>query len=307
MLSFPHSERKKAYAAMILCVLFWGFSFISIKIAVSVLPPMTLGAIRFAIGIAVLFVYKLIADSKTKKAAEISRPVERLQRADIPLLSGAALTGISIYFYFENNGVKLIGAGEASIITGAIPVLCMIAESIFLKSRIGGRQWTGAAISISGVALVSGVSLSLSGDPLGYIYMACCAVLWVVYCFLTRPLFERRSRIYIVFWQTLFGFLGFLPFLIFEAPIFDSLTPFVFAHIVFLGVFCSAIGYMFYVYALTILGVSISALFINIIPAVSVIAAFFLLDERLTLLQWIGAAFTIAGVYLASMSSKGEG
>jgi drug/metabolite transporter (DMT)-like permease len=295
------AARKKAYAAIVLCVLFWGFSFISIKIAVSVLPPMTLGAIRFAIGIAVLFVYKIISDNKTKKN---SRAVERLRREDIPLLIGAALTGISIYFYFENNGVKLIGAGEASIITGAIPVLSMIAESVFLKARIGGRQWTGAAVSISGVALVSGVSLSLSGDPLGYIYMACCAILWVVYCFLTRPLFERRSRLYIVFWQTLFGFLGFLPFIIFENPVFDGLTPFVFAHIAFLAVFCSAIGYMFYVYALTILGVSISALFINIIPAVSVIAAFFLLGERLTLLQWIGAALTIGGVYLASMTRR---
>lgn len=282
---------------MALCVLFWGFSFISIKVAVEALPPMTLGALRFAVGIAALFVYKLAVDRRSRRRAEA---VERLRREDVPLLIGAALAGISVYFFFENNGVKLIGAGEASIITGSIPILCMIAESVFLKTRIGGRQWAGAAVSIGGVALVSGVSLSLSGNPRGYVYMACCAVLWVLYCFLTRPLFARRSRMYIVFWQTLFGFLGFLPFIAFERPLFDAVEPAVFAHIAFLGIFCSAIGYVFYVYALDVLGVSLSALFINVIPAISVIAAFFLLGERLALLQWLGAALTIGGVCLAT-------
>jgi len=41
------SERRKALVAIILCSLFWGFSFISIKITVEVFPPMSLGLLRF--------------------------------------------------------------------------------------------------------------------------------------------------------------------------------------------------------------------------------------------------------------------
>ncbi|MDR2864855.1 MAG: DMT family transporter [Spirochaetaceae bacterium] len=290
-------ERKKAFIAMIICVFLWGFSFISIKIAVSVLPAMTLGALRFAVAIIVLFVFKIADDKSAEKRGETRK---FLYVSDIPLLIASSITGVSIYFFFENNGVKMIGAGEASIIVGAIPVLSMISEAIVLKSRIVARQWIGVSISIVGVALVSGVSISLSGKGLGYIYMACSVLLWVFYCFLTRPLFATRSPVYIVFWQSFFGFLGFLPFILFEKPLLANLTPLIAAHIAFLGIFCSAAAYLLYVYALDILGVSVSSLLLNVIPVISVFAAFFLLGERLSGLQWFGSALTIGGVYLAS-------
>jgi hypothetical protein len=41
------TARFKALAAVVACMLFWGFSFVSIKIAVGYLGPMTLGALRW--------------------------------------------------------------------------------------------------------------------------------------------------------------------------------------------------------------------------------------------------------------------
>ena len=65
-------------------------------------------------------------------------------------------------------------------------------KSVFRKTIIPA---VGALISLTGVALVAGVSFSLSGTALGYVYMAGACFSWVSYCFLTRPLFARRSRI----------------------------------------------------------------------------------------------------------------
>ena len=84
--------------------------------------------------------------------------------------------------------------------------------------RIGAFQWFGSFVSIAGVWLVAGVSFALSGSVLGYLYMAGTALSWVVYSFLTRSLFARRSGIYIVFWQSVAGFLCFIPFAVFELP-----------------------------------------------------------------------------------------
>jgi drug/metabolite transporter (DMT)-like permease len=292
-----HSRRNAALANA-LCALFWGFSFISIKIAVPVFPPMVLGALRFAIALVPLFaLYRFTGG-------------EPLCAADLPCLAGSGLAGVTFYFYFENNGVALVTASEASIIVAAIPVLSMLAEwaaARFFPHKADGtfqlswKQWLGALVSAAGVAFVAGVSFAVSGSASGYIFMGGEAFCWVAYGFLTRPLFDRgRSRSYIVFWQNAFGFAGFLPFAALEIPRIGTPDLPVMAHVLFLALCCSALGYWLYAHALKVLGISVSAVFINLIPVVTVIAGFFILDERLTALQWGGAALVLGGVYLTT-------
>ena len=293
------NERHKALAAIVTCVLFWGFSFISIKIAVAVIPPMSLGLLRFAIALFFLFFIKL-------KLA----PNEKLKMRDIPLLVGAGLCGVTFYFFCEKNGVALVTASEASIVIGSIPVLTVIADWVSGKITrnkhfppLKARQWIGALISIAGVWLVAGVSFALSGSITGYVYMIGAAFFWVAYSLLTRPLFARCSRIYIVFWQTVAGFIGFIPFSIMEFNRWGSPDLPVILHLVFLGVCCSALGYWFYARSLEVLGMSVSAIFINLIPLITVIFGFFIMGDRLTLLQLGGAALVVSGVYLSILVS----
>ena len=308
------TNRGMALWALIACVLLWGLSFISIKIAVAVFPPMTLGALRFSMAVVFLFFIK-------KKLA----PDEKIRKGDIPLLLGAGLTGVTLYFFFENNGVSLIPASEASIIVGSVPIITMIADNvgekiISIRKKESGSDKakasalhrivlpvTGAFISLAGVALVAGVSFALSGTAKGYMFMAGSCISWVCYCFLTRPLFTRHSRIFIVFWQSAIGFIGFLPFTLFEVLSLPSLPApgfYVWGNVVFLGIFCSALGYWLYAQALGTLGVGISTLFINFIPVITAIGGFFILGERLQPLQWLGAALVLAGVYLAMAVKK---
>ncbi|AEJ18391.1 DMT family transporter [Gracilinema caldarium] len=292
--------RTIALLAILGAVVFWGLSFISIKIAVVVLPPMTLGAFRFFLGTILLFFIK----------GRLA-PDERLHREDIPYLAGAGLIGVTAYFFFENNGVARVSASEASIIIAAIPVLSMLMER-FLPPRKPLRlhRWAGAALSIVGVYLVVLPSLPSAGplrtasDPMGYLFMLGAALSWVGYALLTQGLSAKRSRIYIVFWQSVFGFLGFIPFAVFEKPLWTELSWSVLVHVAYLGIFCSALGYWFYVYALQYLGVGTSSVFINLIPVVTVVAGFFVLGERLVSLQWWGALAVISGVYLATWHDR---
>lgn len=302
------TERRTALIAITVTVLFWGLSFISTKVVVTVLPPMSLGAARFAL--AVLF----LAFVKRGTA-----PDEKLESKDIPYLAGAGLIGVTAYFYFENTGLLYVSASEASIIIAAIPVLTMVAERIVggfearrksangnrtTAPRIAARRWTGAALSMLGVWLVAGATVAISGNATGYLFMFGAALSWVSYCFLTRPLFARRSRIYIVFWQSVFGFLGFLPFAALEAPRWGQLDLVVILNVVYLGVFCSALGYWFYARALQSLGVATATVFVNLIPVITVTAGFLFLGDRLARIQWAGATAVLAGVTLATLEGR---
>ena len=263
---------------------------------------MSLGLLRFAMALVFLYFIK-------RKLA----PGEKLRRQDIPLILGAGFSGVTLYFFCENNGVSLVTASEASIAIGAIPVLTMIADWLSRKiahnkndnlPQVGVRQWAGAFISIAGVWLVAGVSFALSGSILGYIYMAGAAFFWVGYSLLTRPLFTRCSRIHIVFWQSIAGFIGFIPFSILEFNRWGKPDLTAIFHLTFLGICCSALGYLFYASALEVLGMSVTAIFINLVPLLTVIFGFFVMGDRLTFLQWIGAILVIGGVYLSMLESR---
>jgi drug/metabolite transporter (DMT)-like permease len=286
------TERKKALIEISLCVFFWGISFVSIKTVLPVYPPMSLGMLRFAIALVFLYFFKRYSEKRTGKP-------ERLEKRDLPSLIAAGVSGVTLYFFFENNGVKRVSVSEASIITGAIPVITMAAEALFMRRTVQKRRWLGAAISVAGVSLVSGVSLAVSGSYAGYLFMAAAVICWVLYSFVTPELFSRRSQIYVVFWQSVFGFAGFVPFAILEMPGWGVPGIAVWLHIIFLGLACSALGYCFYARSLETLGISVSALFINFIPVISIIAGIFVMGDTLTPPQWLGAGLVIAGVYMA--------
>jgi len=78
-------------------------------------------------------------------------------------------------------------------------------------------------------------------------------------------------------------------------------------NILFLGLACSAVASWLYVATIGHLGGSRASIFINLMPVVAVLAAFFILGERLGALQWVGGAAAIAGVYLATVSGHLKG
>ncbi len=269
----------------------WGMSFLSIKAAVVVIPPMSLGLWRFIVASVVLLIL-----------FGVRRKRPRLAAKDLPLMAGSALVGYTLYFLGENNGVLLLSASEASIIVGTIPVLTMLSERLFARTRLSAAQYAGAGISAVGVTLIVVESLRLSLAPLGYLYMGFAALSWVVYAFMTRPLLARYDNLEVTLWQTLFGAAGFVPFALFEHIEWTAVTPGIVANVLYLGVFCSALGYLFYITSLKVLGAGVSSVFINLIPVVSVIAAFLIFGERLSPLQLAGGGVAVGGVYLASLA-----
>ncbi|HUX42112.1 MAG TPA: DMT family transporter [Rectinemataceae bacterium] len=286
-------DRSTARAFGLATAFLWGLSFLSIKTAIAEVPPMTLGLARFAVAILLLPLIALAVKEDL-----------RVKARDIPMLVVGGLVGYTFYFFGENNGVKRLSASESSIIVGTIPVVTMLAERIFLRTRLSWRSWAGAALSLGGVVLiVAGTGGGTSSLP-GYLFMGLAALSWVVYAFITRRISGRYGQVAVTFWQTLFGFIGFIPFALAESASWRVPSSAAILNILYLGIFCSALGYWLYIMALDSLGPGASSVFINLIPVVSVIAAFFILGDRLSASQWAGAVVAIAGVYLATMPTK---
>lgn len=284
-------QRIKAIVLMLIAVIMFGLSFVSIKISMEVFPPISLSFYRFLIASFVLFpIMKKIS------------PGEQLKKKHLPLMIFTALIGITLYFYFENNGVLRISANDASIIIAMMPVAAAIGERLFLKKKLSFISIAAILTSIFGIYLIIGAKLD-GGSALGYLYMFGAIISFSLFLILTKPLFDHYSDITVTFYQGLFGTIGFLPFLFLKVR-WDFLTPSILLHFLFLAIGCSAFGNYFNLYALNYLNVATAAIFMNLIPVFTFIFSYFIFGDMLSVVQLLGALVVIISVSVVTMQEK---
>jgi len=218
-------DKKKLMAILsaITCSVLWGISFLSIKVTVIAIPPVSLAIFRFSIAILTLFLFRIIKKDSSKIAKE-----------DLPKIMLAGLLGISFYYYFQNTGIKLIPASQASIILGAIPVFSLLAESLVYKIKLTRKKIVYISLSFIGVFILTGINQSSSSSSyLGYFMMFATVISWILYCIVIKPLFEKYSQITILYYQSIFGVLFLIPFSLFEKIDFNSFNISIVIHLYF--------------------------------------------------------------------------
>jgi len=283
-------------AAIMTAVILWGISFVNIRVAVQVLPAMTLGALRFAIASVLL-----------TGVMKIKKESFKLHKEDMFNVFIAGAVGITIYFYFENNGIKYTSASAASLIIASIPVFSVMFESIIQKKPITKKTVACLSLSIIGVCMVVGIdfkSLIGSGYMKGYLMMGGAVISWVAYSVSSTPLFKKYNQLQVLFWQSIVGLVCFIPFALMETTVWADVTTEIWIHVGILGVFASAIGFYVYLYALDVLGIGESSYYLNLIPIVTIIVGYFYLGETLGALQLMGGVVIIISVFLVSSKSN---
>ncbi len=281
-------KRLMAILGAITCAVLWGISFLSIKVTVIAIPPVSLAILRFSIAILTLLFFRIIKKDSSK-----------IEKQDLPKIMLAGLLGISLYYYFQNTGIKLIPASQASIILGAIPVFSLLAESLVYKIKLTRKKIVYVSLSFIGVFILTGVNQnSSSSSYLGYFMMFATVISWILYCIIIKPLFEKYSQITILYYQSIFGVIFLIPFSLFEKIDFKSFNASIIMHLLFLGILCSALAYTLYIFSMSHLGVSNASIYLNLIPVVGVLASFRMLHEIITLNQIIGGILVLFSVYM---------
>jgi drug/metabolite transporter (DMT)-like permease len=276
---------------MVAVVLVWGMSFVSSKAVFNAgFGPMTTAFVRFVIASLILFPLH----RKLHPEVRIS-PGNRLPL----LLSG--LLGVSLYFAFENWGIKLSTASSSALIIGAIPVFVALTEHVVFKNRVSWYQGTGIGVSLAGVYLLVQGTGGRSTDMLaGNLLMLGACFSWVGYNLLSRNLQRELPSISMLAWQSVAGTIFLLPLALLEVNTWSSGGPVVWLNILYLSLFCSAAAYFLYLYGLKRLGAVVVSTWINLIPLIGALGGVIILRERLNGLQIAGGAVVLAGVAMVS-------
>lgn len=287
-----NKEHMLANLAMLITVFFWGISFISIKIAVSEVPPITMALIRFIIasGLLLVVLHRLEPDTA-------------LKGHDMKRMALAGLLGICVYFCFENSGVKLTTASSASLITSVVPILSITLDVIVFKTKVSLLQYLGMGIAVIGAYLTITVNgaMDFSSDSfVGNLLIMGAMLAWTGYTLINKSLQNKYTGLFLTTYQMLFGTLFLLPAALTEYKDWQLCSLTAAANIIFLAVCCSALCYFLYIYALKYLDVAVTTLYLNLVPVVGVISGYFILQEKVLPMQLFGGAIIIIAIAIVN-------
>ena len=290
------------YIFLTIASLFWGGSFIATRYA------LTLGGL----GVFTLISGRFLISSIILITATAFKGREKITRRDLVIFILVGLVYPGLYFLFETTGIARTPAFISSIIIASIPVLTGIFSGIFLNERLSWKGWAGAFLSIVGIVAIvltadKGESGNVAMSSLAGVSVA--GVLLVFGAAVTGAFYTTSARYFMGKFKplTLTTIQNILAFIFFSPAAAAEIvktglhinTGGIIA-VVFLGVCASALAFLSFNKALSLIEAGKASLFLNTIPIISLVFAWIILGERINGLQGLGAVVVIAGVVLAS-------
>ncbi|AEH51766.1 DMT family transporter [Pseudothermotoga thermarum] len=270
-----------------LVVLFWGLSFVATRIVVMSIPPLTAALIRFLIASFALFL--------------VNRKIPKLFNWHTFF---AGFWGITMYFFFENSGLVYSYPTNASLIVSSAPILYTLFTHVVQKKRTTLIQYLSSLMAFFGVAIVIlNGRFVLKVNPIGDILLLGAAVAWVFYTYHVEKM-PQADSIEGVFAITIWGFLTLIPFVAFENKSSLSFSLPVVAGLLYLGIVCSGIAYVFWNIGLKRVGTRYTTNTIYFIPVVTSVAETILLKNPPNLYTILGGCFVILGLWLFNLSES---
>ena len=279
-------------------VIFWGFSFIAIKVALREVHPFTLLTLRYAIGVLLLLSFQLSKDKTFFKIFSCRDWVY------IFILAAVGVSGLGL---LQAYGLLYTTAINTGWIIAINPILITLSARLFLGETITIRKMLGIVSGFCGVFLIisKGIfSLSLFGfvSTFGDLLVLASALAWTGFTIGGKGFITRFPSLATVTTIMLSGCLIVLPLSLLKGEwnnlIHLSLTAWI--GILFLGVFCSGLGYLFWYSALKKRDSGVVGMYLYLEPFATLIGAYLLLGEEIRWITMMGGGMILCGVFLAT-------
>ena len=270
-------------------LVFWASAFVAIRYLGDHIGPGALSLGRLVVGSAALGVVLLVR-----------RAWRRPRRADwLPLVT-IGLLWFGVYNVALNEGERRVDAGTAAMLIQVAPVLIAVLAVWFLRERSTLSLWLGLLVAFAGVAVIS-LATSPGGDRdvLGVLLCLLAAAAYSVSVILQKPLMTRLTALQVTWVACTVGAVACLPFAPALVDDLGSASVADVGWVVYLGVFPTAIAFTTYAFALTHMSASSLGVTTYLVPPITVLMAWLLLDETPPTLAYVGGALCLVGVALA--------
>ena len=282
----------RAFAALMLLTLIWGYNWVVMKSALTYAGAFQFAALRTCIGALSLFAILLIL-RKPLRVKEMPTLIL------LGILQTSGFTGLLIWALVEG------GAGKTAVLTYTMPFWVMVLAWPLLGEKIRGFQWPAALFSTMGMLFILD-PLHLGTDTFSMFLAVLSGIFWALSVIVAKKLHQRSpdlDLISLTAWQMLFGTIPIvIAALLIPAPQIQW-TPYFIGAVFYNSVFCNALAWLLWLYALQRLSAGIASMSSMLAPVIGVMAAWVQLNEVPNTTEFIGMTLIALSLLIISIIS----
>lgn len=278
-------------AAVATTLVLWASAFVGIRHLGESVPPGPLSLSRLVIMTLALVVLM--------KGRLPRLPTKR----EWPLVLAGGITWFGIYNLALNESERRIDAGTAALIIQIGPILTALFATFFLGERLTRWLLIGMGVGFTGVAIIGRASSQgENGDLVGVLLALVAAVTFAVGVLTQKKLLSGMKVLDMTFWYAIVGAAVCLPWAGQTVSVLSDASADTWWWILYLGVFPSAIAFSTWTYALSHADAGKFAQSAFLVPFITSLMAWLLLDEVPPAMAFLGGGLCIAGVLIARRS-----
>lgn len=285
-----------AKIAVIVACIFWAASFIATKTALDIIPPLTVVTLRLLVSSTCFGIFLWAK----------RQPIRIHSRKYCGQLVLLSLFGTGLHYGLQTIGIGYTTASNASLYAVTGPISIVIISALFLGEKITRKKGFGIFSALVGVIIVMGLStlrefdfwVNFLGDSLVIVSI----FMWGAFTVMGKRMTERVGAIELSAAVTFIGTLYMIPVGILEIQTsgfsLASVTVEAWIAVGFLGLTCSFLATLLYLYGLTQTESQKVGVYLYTIPPMTYVFASIYLGESITMNLLIGTAVVIFGVYV---------
>ncbi len=294
-------REHEAYGLLLLASLIWTGNFLAGKLALQVVGPITLTALRALLASPLLLWYvRLSYQTWPVASAADLRP--------FVILGLTGLVGSTTLWYY---GLRSTLAVNAAILGAMGPIFVAILSAGWLRERLSAVNLAGILLSLAGVILtVTRGSLQVLLDfdlHRGDFFILAGQGAWAVSSVYGRQVTRQFSPTVITTGLYLVSTIVLIPLALVERPwtTLPNLTVGVVLAVLYAAIVVT-ISHVWYYWGMRVVPAPVAALTVNLIPFEVLTVSWLFLDEPVTWVHVAGALIVISGVGLATRKPSRE-
>jgi len=277
--------------SLVFVAVIWALNFSVIKVTLLEIDPFSFNALRYVFAALIL-----IAVTKWRGYGIL------VKKEHILPLIGVGIVGNLIYQVLFIIGVNLTNAANSAVILGTIPVWIALMAHLFTDEKLTLNKLIGMLVAFLGIGLIifgrqGGFSFN-STNAIGDLIVLSSAIAWATYTILSKKYLKLYNSSQFSAFISLVGVIGLL---IIGAPSliktdFTAISIAGYGGILYSGLLSVGLAYLIWNRGVHLIGAIKTAAYQNLVPVLGLIFGVVLLDESLSLIQYVGSFFVIIGI-----------
>lgn len=287
-----NKSKKIMHSLAFTTIVLWSVANVATRMALEYYSGDSLSFLRYATAAITLFIFAIIRHTKLPDTK------------DIPIFFIAGSIGFGLFVYTYNLGANLIEASTISLVLSITPIITVILAQLFLKEKTGIIGWVSLICAFIGVAIItlSKNSIDISTGAFFIVLASFCMSIFNIF---QRKLLKKYKAIDIITYTIISGAISltiFAPKAIVEfrnAPLNQLIT------VIILGVFSTAIAYVFWAVALSKADKTNEVVkYMYLTPVITTILGYFIINEIPSINTYIGGAIILLSVLIVNIKRR---